>query len=212
MDMTDATGNATGCAGGTNCAKLAYDEYGNLSAASVATGQPYRFTGRMYDAETGMYYYRARYYTPQLGRFMQFDPIGYQSDVDLYLYVGDDPLDKTDPSGNCPICALGGAAAGYVVAVGFQLHDGNSWGSALTSKESAGAALAGAIVGGATGSAAESAMGAKAAESTAGAISSAAVSEVAGDATEHIASRQLEKATEGPPTTSVSCDTHGCTK
>ncbi|MFC3053157.1 RHS repeat-associated core domain-containing protein [Kordiimonas pumila] len=38
-------------------------------------GQPFRYTGRRYDAETDLYYYRARYYSPKLGRFLQTDPV-----------------------------------------------------------------------------------------------------------------------------------------
>ena len=97
--MTDAVGNANSCAAGVNCQTLAYDEYGNLSAASSGTGAAYRFSGRRFDPETGLYYYRARYYTPQLGRFMQFDPIGSKDDLNLYAYVYNDPVDRTDPSG-----------------------------------------------------------------------------------------------------------------
>jgi RHS repeat-associated protein len=89
-----------GCATGVNCQTLVYAEYGNLSSASTGTGVPYRFTGRRFDAETGLYYYRARYYTPGLGRFMQMGPIGTKDDLNLYAYVGNDPLDKTDSSGN----------------------------------------------------------------------------------------------------------------
>lgn len=46
-----------------------------------------------------MYYYRARYYSPQLGRFLQTDPVGYKDDLDLYTYVKDDPLNNVDPDG-----------------------------------------------------------------------------------------------------------------
>ena len=110
-------------------------------------------------------------YNPTLGRFMQTDPVGYKDDVDLYTYTHNDPIDGTDPTGQCwPACTiLVGAAmpsSGQLVLQGA-------------------AAATGAIVGGATGSAAEAAMGAKAAESIPGSLSSAAVSEVAGDATEH---------------------------
>jgi hypothetical protein len=89
----------------------------------------------------------------------------------LYTYVSNDPMDKTDPSGNCPLCALVGAAAGYVVAVGEQhFIEGKSWGSALTSKESAGAALAGAIVGGTLGAGSAFVAGTSLAGTTAGTV------------------------------------------
>jgi RHS repeat-associated protein len=74
-----------------------YDPYG--VSAPNPTGVAFRYTGRRFDAETGLYYYRARYYSPTLGRFLQTDPIGTKDDLDLYAYVGDDPLDRTDPMG-----------------------------------------------------------------------------------------------------------------
>ncbi len=97
--MTDSAGNATGCAAGVSCQRMSYDEFGRLGAGSLATGQPYRYTGRRFDAETGLYYYRARYYTPVLGRFLQTDPLGYKDDFNLYAYVGNNPTNATDPTG-----------------------------------------------------------------------------------------------------------------
>jgi RHS repeat-associated protein len=60
---------------------------------------PFGFTGRQYDPETGLYYYRARYYSPYLGQFLTTDPIGTRDDPNLYAYVGLDPANGTDPTG-----------------------------------------------------------------------------------------------------------------
>ena len=57
------------------------------------------YTGREYDGETGLYYYRAREYSPELGRFLQRDPIGQMDQVNLYTYVGNSPMVGVDPSG-----------------------------------------------------------------------------------------------------------------
>jgi RHS repeat-associated protein len=88
MAMTDGSGNLT--------QRIGYDEYGN---GSPTTGEQFGYTGRRYDPETGLYYYRARYYAPAIGRFLQVDPVGYKDNLNLYTYVGNDPLDKTDPTG-----------------------------------------------------------------------------------------------------------------
>ena len=83
-----------------------YDPYGNCfsgAAACSSSGEPYRFTGHRFDAETGLYYYRARYYSSALGRFLQIDPVGYSADLDLYSYVGNDPVDRADATGDGPI-------------------------------------------------------------------------------------------------------------
>jgi len=60
---------------------------------------PYQFTGRQYDSETGLYYYRARYYNVEIGRFIQPDPIGYNDGMNMYVYVGNNPVVYTDPMG-----------------------------------------------------------------------------------------------------------------
>jgi RHS repeat-associated protein len=74
----------------------AYDEYGIPAASN--TGR-FQYTGQAFLPELGMYYYRARMYSPTLGRFLQTDPIGYRGGLNLYGYVGDDPVNHTDPSG-----------------------------------------------------------------------------------------------------------------
>jgi RHS repeat-associated protein len=75
-----------------------YDAFGKPSAVS-SVGNRYMFTGREYDAETGLYYYRARMYSPDLGRFLQKDPIGYKAGINLYTYCLNNPINWIDPMG-----------------------------------------------------------------------------------------------------------------
>jgi RHS repeat-associated protein len=57
------------------------------------------FTGRRFDFETGLYYYRARYYNPYIGRFLQTDPVGYDDGLNWYAYCGNNPIVYVDPFG-----------------------------------------------------------------------------------------------------------------
>jgi RHS repeat-associated protein len=59
------------------------------------------YTGQRYFGGVGLYYYKARFYDPKLGRFLQPDPIGYGDGMNMYAYVGGDPVNGTDPSGLC---------------------------------------------------------------------------------------------------------------
>ncbi len=94
-----ATSNGSGAVRGW----AGYSPSGELAAGLTAPppGSPFGYTGRQWDAETGLWQYRARYYSPRLGQFLSTDPIGMKEDPNLYLYVGLDPVNQTDPSGLC---------------------------------------------------------------------------------------------------------------
>jgi RHS repeat-associated protein len=109
--VTDASGNLVETG--------SYDSFGNSAGSGLTR---YGYTGRERDPDTGIMYYRARWYDPQLGRFVSEDPIGFRGrDVNLYGYVKNSPLSYRDPSGlqRCdPILgALVGAGAGGTIGI-----------------------------------------------------------------------------------------------
>ena len=73
-----------------------YDEHGIPSASNEGR---FQYTGQLWLADIGVYYYKARVYSPTLGRFLQTDPIGHQGGMNLYGYVGGDPINSIDPTG-----------------------------------------------------------------------------------------------------------------
>jgi RHS repeat-associated protein len=95
---TDHQGSviATSTADGQVHATATYSPHGEGAPPAQS---PFGYTGRQYDPETGLYYYRARYYSPYLGTFLTTDPIGTKDDPNLYMYVGLDPANATDPGG-----------------------------------------------------------------------------------------------------------------
>ena len=75
-----------------------YDSFGNIIEQTGSLKNPFTYTAREYDTESGLYYYRARYFNPRIGRFLQEDPLW---DVNLYAYVNNNPVNWIDPWGLC---------------------------------------------------------------------------------------------------------------
>ncbi len=123
---TDGLGSITDLTGPTGTVSQAYgyDSFGNIISAkcgaqtftgveavrtalgnpAVCVPNPYTYTGREFDPESGLYYYRARYYDTQMGRFTAADPLGFAAGVNSYTYVNNNPINYTDPTGLQPLC------------------------------------------------------------------------------------------------------------
>jgi len=105
--LFDGLGSVTGLtdSNGNLVSSYKYDAFGNIISetgdSTLNAINPYRFTSRVYDKESGLYYYRARYYDARNGRFTQKDPLRSElkEGNNLYVYVGNNPVNRNDPMG-----------------------------------------------------------------------------------------------------------------
>lgn len=97
----DGIGSITSLSNGAGTLTQTYtfDSFGKLTASSSSLANPFQYTGREFDTETNLYYYRARYFDPSAGRFVSQDPVGFAAGNNFYEYVGNEPVFAVDPSG-----------------------------------------------------------------------------------------------------------------
>jgi RHS repeat-associated protein len=97
----DGLGSITSLTDGSGqlVASYVYDSFGNLTASTGTVTNPFQYTGREFDSETGLYYYRARYYDLTTGRFLSEDSIRFDAGTNLYLYVSNRPTFFLDQFG-----------------------------------------------------------------------------------------------------------------
>jgi RHS repeat-associated protein len=103
--FSDALGSTVALANTSGAVQTSYtyEPFGGTTQTGTASTNSYKYTGREDDG-TGLYYYRARYYSPRLQRFLSEDPIGFAGgSFSLYTYVGGDPVSRIDPNGLGPI-------------------------------------------------------------------------------------------------------------
>jgi len=110
LPLMDGGGNVTGLVDantGDVVATYRYDPFGNLiektGDAAALAANPFGFSTKYFDQETGLYYYGYRYYSPELGKWMTRDPLQEAGGVNVYGFVGNDPVNKADMRGLSPV-------------------------------------------------------------------------------------------------------------
>jgi RHS repeat-associated protein len=138
--------------GGSASVSYNYDSFGRVTSQTGTATAPFAFQGRELDAESGLYYFRARYYDPRTGRFLSEDPLRFSGGDNFYTFVANNPVNLLDPSGLSPSfgdclgrCALdqyglgsllgaGGVGAGLPLLEKRFVTPGSSSGTSIASK------------------------------------------------------------------------------
>jgi len=89
---------------GALASTYSYDSYGRITSSTGTLTNQFQYTGREFDSETGIYYYRARYFDPSLGRFLSEDRLPFGQGPNFYRYVQNNPSSWIDPTGNGTTC------------------------------------------------------------------------------------------------------------
>ncbi len=146
--LTDALGSTVALTNGAGSitAQYTYEAFGNTTGTGTSTNS-FQYTGRENDG-TGLYFYRARYYSPTLRRFVSEDPIGIAGGVNFYRYTLDDPIDGSDPTGlwGGVDDAIASGAGAILGVVGQGISDALS-GQLSSVSTYVGAAVGGAVAG-----------------------------------------------------------------
>jgi RHS repeat-associated protein len=134
--LNDANMNVTACVNpaGVVLERYVYDAYGIAAVynanwsdrgSASAFGNALLYTGQRFDLETTLYYYKRRFCSPALGRFLSRDPIGYTGGINVYEYAGDRPTSVIDPTGSLAvyfqacIVTIRGIPCNVLTATGF---------------------------------------------------------------------------------------------
>jgi len=97
----DGLGSITSLSSGPGSLAQTYtfDSFGKQTSFSGSLINPFQYTARESDPETGLYYYRARYYDTTAGRFIGEDSVGFLAGPNFYMYVSNSPVMHRDPTG-----------------------------------------------------------------------------------------------------------------
>jgi RHS repeat-associated protein len=146
--ITDALASVLGLAdsSGNIVTQYTYDSFGNTTSSGAASSNTSQYTGRDNDGN-GLYCYRARYYSPTIGRFISEDPLTFDSGANFYTYALGNPISLTDPSGEYAgiddlVFTIGGGVVGVA---------GQGISDLVSGQRSSWQSYTGAFVGGAVG-------------------------------------------------------------